>query len=136
MAEDLPAISVALIPLPRFYNDDEYGKRGLVEDWKFEQTAREIAQKFGGGTLFMFPLEESPRGYWWNEGYVEKDVLALLEVDIEDTPENHRWLESYSKDVLLDRFQQKAIYIVFVGPVDRMTVRRREIGLGNDPWAG
>ncbi len=71
--------------------------------------------------------ESPPVGFWWNQGVVETDVLAILEVDLEDTEENRRRLESYAKEVLLSRFQQKAIYIKFVVPVERMLVQTKEV---------
>ena len=33
----------------------------------------------------------------------------------------------YAKDVLLERFQQEAIYIKFVGPIEQMIVIKEEI---------
>jgi hypothetical protein len=57
------------------------------------RTAEEIAQRFGGGTLFFFRHEEL-RGFWWDQGLVDRDTLALLE------------LRTYARDVLLNRFRQ------------------------------
>lgn len=116
----------ALIPLPRFYNPDEQGDRKPVEDEKFVLTAEEIARKFrGGATLFVFRNGEM-RGFWWDRGFVDKDVNALLVVDMPDTTESCAELESYAEDVLLDRFQQKAIYITYVGPVATRLVTIRK----------
>ena len=120
----------ALIPLPLFYNPnpDEQGNRKPVEDEKFVRTGEEIATNplFGGGILYVFRHEEA-RGFWWDKGVVDKDVHALLEVDIPDTEANRAGLESYAKDVLLRRFRQKAIYIKFVGPVQTLLVRDEEV---------
>ena len=81
-------IVTALIPLPLFYNPDELGKRDPIEDELFVRTAEEIAKRFrGGGTLWVF-REGQVRGFWWDRGAIDKDVLALLEVDMEDTPAN------------------------------------------------
>jgi len=69
-----------LLRLPLFYNPDASGRREPVEDAKFLVTAEEIARRFGGGTLFVF-RQDAPRGFWWAEGIVDQDVLALIEVD-------------------------------------------------------
>ncbi len=55
------------------------------------------------------------------------DVLALIEVDVPDTTESREWLRTYARDVLLERFRQKAIYLKFVGPVEHLVVNEEEI---------
>ena len=127
MPERAPPLITVLMRLPLFYNPDERGHREPVEDQKFVQTADEIAQKFGGGTLFVF-REDEPRGFWWDQGIVDRDTLALLEVDVPDTPEARAWLRAYSRDVLRNRFRQKAIYLKFVGPIETLVVTDEEIG--------
>lgn len=126
MAEQCPGIITVLMRLPVFYNPDEGGGRKPVEDEKFVQTAEEIAQKFKGGTLFRF-REEQPRGFWWDRGLVDRDTLALLEVDVPDTPEARAWLRGYARDVLLARFKQTGIYLKFVAPVERLIVTAEEV---------
>ncbi len=85
MPERASRLITVLMRLPLFYNPDARGERKPVEDEKFVQTAEEIAQKFGGGTLFVFGKDE-PRGFWWDQGIVDRDTLGLLEVDVPDTP--------------------------------------------------
>jgi len=97
-----------------------------VEDEKFLDTADELAEQFGGGTLFIF-RHDPPRGFWWDEGVVERDVLALIELDVPDTAEARVWLRDYARDVLRRRFQQKAIYLKFVGPVEHLIVSEEEV---------
>lgn len=46
----------------------------------------------------------------------------MLEVDLVDTPENRSWLTAYARDVLMERFQQKAIYVKLVGPIQTFIV--------------
>lgn len=122
-----PRMVTALIPLPQFYNPDRHGKRKPVAYEKFALTAEEIAQKFrGGATLFVFRNGEM-RGFWWDRGFVDKDVNVLLVVDMPDTTESRAELKSYAKDVLLRRFRQKAIYITFVGPVGTLLVTDEEV---------
>ena len=122
-AETDPArVITVLIVLPLYHNPDEMGVREPVRDEAFLETADEIAKRFeAGGTLRVF-REGNPRGFWWHKGVVERDVLAILEVDLPDTPEIRRELKTYVKDVLLKRFRQKAIYLKFVGPVETLEV--------------
>ncbi len=115
-----------LLRLPLFYNPDAQGSRAPVEDEKFMQTAEEIAQQFGGGTLFVF-RHEDPRGFWWDRGVVDRDTLALLEVDVPDTAEARDWLRGYARGVLLERFRQQAIYLKFIGPIETLLVTDEEV---------
>ena len=59
----------------------------------FLGTADELARRFGGGTLFIF-RHDPPRGFWWDQGVVDRDVLALIEVDVRDTTESREWLRA------------------------------------------
>ncbi len=127
MPKRAPGFITVLMRLPLFYSPDARGERRPVEDEKFLQTADEIAQKFGGGTLFVF-REDQPRGFWWDQGFVDRDTLALLEVDVPDAPETRAWLRTYAWDVLRERFRQKAIYLKFVGPVETLVVTEEKIG--------
>ena len=120
-------VVTALIPLPLFYNPDELGKRDPIEDELFVRTAEEIAERFrGGGTLWVF-REGQVRGFWWDRGAIDKDVLALLEVDMEDTPANRARLKAYAKQVLKARFRQTAIYVKWIGPVETWVVHEEEV---------
>ena len=114
------------VRLPVFYNPDAAGRRAPVEDDKFLDTAEELARRFGGGTLFVF-RHDPPRGFWWDEGIVDRDVLALIEVDVPDTAESREWLRAYARDTLRERFRQKAIYLKFVGPVEHLIVSEEEV---------
>jgi hypothetical protein len=115
-----------LLRLPLYYNPDAAGQREVVEDETFMRTASEIAQRLGGGTLFRFRHDE-PRGFWWDQGLVDRDTLALLELDAPDTAETRDWLRAYARDVLLNRFRQKAIYLKFVRPVEQLIVTDEEV---------
>ena len=57
------------------------------------------------------------------QGFVDEDVLAILEVDITDIEESIAWLRRYTREVLLRRFEQKAIYLKIIGPVETLVVR-------------
>ncbi len=116
----------ALIRLPMEYNADARGDRRRVEDEKFIQTAEEIAARFGGGTLFR--LEKgNPKGFWWGQGVLYDDDLAAVEVDVPDTVESRAWLRDYAKRVLMKRFEQEAIYIKLIGPIEQMIVEKEVI---------
>lgn len=117
-----PAVVTVLIPLPVTYNPSAEGHRDLIDDEEFCQTLEDIAGQFGGGILHRFK-NDPPQGFWWDRGYLHKDVLAVIEVDIPDTAEAREWLQSYAKTVLAQRFRQEAIYLKFVGPVATMEVR-------------
>src|SRR5438128_1431863 len=115
-----------LLRLPVFYNADAEGRRAAIEDDRFLETADELAQQFGGGTLFLF-RHDPPQGFWWDEGIVDRDTLALIEVDVPDTAESREWMRGYARDVLRERFRQKAIYLKFVGPVEHLIVSEEEV---------
>ena len=80
-----------LLRLPVLYNADATGHRASVKDEKFLETADDLVRRFGGGTLFVF-RHDPPRGFWWDQGVVDRDVLALIEVDIPNTTASREWL--------------------------------------------
>lgn len=115
-------VVTVLIPLPLTYNPDSKGQRHEIEEQKFIQTMEDISAQFGGGVLHRFQ-NDPPEGFWYNRGDLYRDVLAFLEVDVPDTTEARAWLQSYAKSVLTTRFQQEAIYLKFIGPVETIVVR-------------
>ncbi len=121
MSSSTPIVTV-LIPLPLTYNPGAKGHRRQIEEQKFVQTMKEIAVQFGGGVMHRFQ-NDPPQGFWYDRGDIYKDVLAFLEIDIPDTADARTWLQSYAKSVLTKRFQQEAIYLKFVGPVQTIVVR-------------
>lgn len=118
---DPGGVVTALVFLPVLYNPGPAGRREPIEDEKFILTCEELAQRFGGVTLHYHP-GGSPRGFWWDRGIVDQDVLAVAELDVAETPENRTELRRYAKEVLLRRFQQRAIYLKWFGPVQTWTV--------------
>jgi hypothetical protein len=108
MSRGPPGWVTVLLRLPVFYNPDAAGHRAPVEDEKFRQRADDLAGRFGGGTLFIF-RHDPPRGFWWDQGIIDRDLLALIEVDVPDTAESRDWLRTYARGVLRERFRQKAI---------------------------
>ena len=85
---------------------------------KYRKTMEEIAKQFGGGFLWRFPRRSRPKGYWWDRGYLHKDDMAVVEVDIPDTERSRLWLKRYAENVLLERFAQVAIYVKVLPDVE------------------
>lgn len=106
----------AFVVLPQRYNADEQGHKQPVEDDKFDRSMAEIAGKFGGGFLWRFG-DQAPRGFWWDQGVLYQDEHTVLEVDIPNDQAAKAWLLEYARTTLGPRFDQKAIYIRFVGPI-------------------
>jgi hypothetical protein len=126
MSDGTTAWITVLLRLPVFYNPDTVGHRAPIENDKFLDTADELARRFDGGTLFIF-RHDPPQGFWWDHGVVDRDVLALIEVDVPDTTESREWLRAYARDVLRERFRQKAIYLKFVGPIEHLIISEEEV---------
>ena len=116
----------ALVLLPIFYNADDEGNLAPVEDDKFLATAEEVAREFGGGALHVF-RDGRVRGFWWDQGVLDRDDLAVLEVDIPDRADKREWLKTYARDVLVKRFRQRAIYLKFIGPVETWVIQAEEM---------
>lgn len=124
-------VVTVLVPLPILYNPDPAGNRRPVEDEKLRMAAEELARRFGGGVLWRFPEGSAPTGFWWNRGILDIDTLAMLEVDVPDTEESRAWLEAYAENVLMERFEQEAIYLKFYGAgaaVTTVTVGKKSGG--------
>lgn len=101
---------VVLVPL--FYNPDRDGIRRPVEDKKIIQTKRDIRRHFCAGS-------SSRIGGWWRDdstGEEFDDELIRFEIDFVPDPQKLNFLKTF-KRTLEKRFQQRAIYIRFAGPV-------------------
>ncbi len=121
-------IVTVLVHLPTLYNPDKTGNRRPIDDERFMLTSEELAQKFGGGTLWRFPQGIAPTGFWWSRGILSTDALAILEVDIPDTREARTWIKKYAQEALIERFEQDAIYLKFYGAdsaAEAMTVTKK-----------
>lgn len=122
----MSGIETALISLPLYRNPDSSGKRRLFEDEKFIQVATEISKRFGGGVLHRYKTE-SPQGWWWDQGVLYRDELAVFEVDIPADEASRNWLRDYARKTLLSLFEQEAIYLRFVGPVKKLLIKKEKI---------
>ena len=116
-----------LLRLPVFYNAHIAGYRAPVENGKFLDTADELARRFGGARSpsSAMTLREGSGG---TRALSTQTCWVLIEVDVPDTTESRDWLRAYARDVLLERFRQKAIYLKSVGPVEHLIVSEEEIG--------
>ncbi|MBI2001042.1 MAG: hypothetical protein HYV46_14395 [candidate division NC10 bacterium] len=99
-----------LMPLPTLSNPDAKGVRKPIERRKFVQTAREISKHFDGGADLQIFRRDKPHGFWWDRGFLSKDVLAYISADLPDSEKTRAWMRDYAKRRLLKRFRQKAIY--------------------------
>lgn len=64
-----------------------------------------------------------PKGFWWDRGLLYKDEDNVIEVDIPNESSAKRWLIRYARETVAPRFEQEAIYIKFVGPIEVHLVR-------------
>jgi hypothetical protein len=48
-------------------------------------------------------------------------------VDVPDTAQSRTWLRAFAKKVLMRRFEQKAIYIKLVGPIEQIIVDEEQV---------
>ncbi|MGH9365980.1 MAG: hypothetical protein ACRD1B_12070 [Thermoanaerobaculia bacterium] len=99
-----------------------------MEDEKFWITAEEVSRELRveGGTIHLY-RDGNVRGIWWDRGIVDRDTHAVIEIDMDDTAHSREALKRYVREVLLERFRQKAIYIKFVVPVDRLVVTEEQV---------
>jgi hypothetical protein len=89
------------ILLPLKYNDGT-----LVESEKFQQTRRELVQRFGALTMEVQPIS----GGWIYGGQEHHDDLIRFIVDTEASASNDAFFAEL-KTVLKDRFRQIDIWI-------------------------
>jgi hypothetical protein len=78
-----------------------------VSPEKLQQTLDDVISQFGALSLYPQPI----RGLWVHEGARYDDELIRIIVDVDDTPENQHFFLGL-KSILLDRFEQIAVYIV------------------------
>jgi hypothetical protein len=83
-----------------------------VSPEKFQQTLDDVISQFGA--LSLYP--QLIRGLWVHEGTRYEDELIRIIVDVDDSPENQHFFLRL-KSILLERFEQIAVYIVSY-PVD------------------
>ncbi|HEY1859920.1 MAG TPA: hypothetical protein VGG61_06180 [Gemmataceae bacterium] len=93
--------------MPRTHNDGR-----PVSPEKFQQTLDEVIAQFGALSLYPQPI----RGLWIHKETRYEDELIPIIIDVDDTPENQHFFLGL-KAILLERFEQIAVYIVSY-PVD------------------
>lgn len=89
------------ILLPLKYNDGT-----PVEPEKFQQTRRELVQRFGALTMEVQPIS----GVWVYGGQEHHDDLIRFIVDTEASPSNDAFFAQL-KAILKERFRQIDIWI-------------------------
>ena len=89
------------ILLPLRYNDGT-----PIEPEKFQETRRELVQRFGALTMEVQPIS----GVWIYGGQEHRDDLIRFVVDIESSASNDAFFAAL-KTVLKDRFRQIDIWI-------------------------
>lgn len=106
------AFRTLVVLIPRFYNPDRQGFRKLIEAGKIEETEREMLDYFFGYQKFLI------EGGYLDAGTGETfyDTLIRFEIDGEFDSEDRAFLNAW-KQILEERFQQRAIYMKLVGPV-------------------
>ena len=115
-----------LLRLPVFDNPDAAGYRASIEDDKFSG--------HGGRTRpplrRRYALHLSPRPaarVLVGSRRCRSRRAGTDRGDVPDTTESRDWLRAYARDVLRERFRQKAIYLKFVGPVEHLIVSEEEV---------
>lgn len=89
------------ILLPLKYNDDT-----AVEPERFQETRRELVERFGALTMDAPPVS----GLWVSGGHEYDDELIRFVVDTEATPDTDEFFRLF-KERLKDRFRQVEIWI-------------------------
>ena len=89
------------ILLPLKYNDGTH-----VEPEKFQETRRELVNRFGALTMDASPLH----GRWMSSATEYTDELIRFVVDTEATPETDAFFRDL-KERLKERFRQLEIWI-------------------------
>ena len=115
----------AVIVLPEYFNPDSTGHRVLIAEKAFFDTANDLTKLFGGATVLRY-RDVDAVGYWHHKGVVERDALRVIDCDIDDTDVCRGKLLQYVDEVVLERFQQTAIYVKFV-PCQAHLLTRRDI---------
>lgn len=89
------------ILLPLKYNDGT-----AVEPERFQETRRELVERFGALTMDAPPVS----GLWVSGGHEYDDELIRFVVDTEATPDTDEFFRLF-KERLKDRFRQVEIWI-------------------------
>lgn len=96
-----------MLQVPKFYNADRRGVRKPIESVKFDLTLEEIKQRFPGHSRLDLD------GWSRDDG---NDMQSRFEIDSLFDLTAQAYLTLW-KTMLEARFQQRKIYITFLGPV-------------------
>jgi hypothetical protein len=104
-----PKISVVVL-IPVFYNPNADGVRKPVEPAKVAETEREIKEHISG---YHFEVDGWYRDEIASEEFLDR--LIRFEIDFVPDRETVEFLTTW-KEILEQRFKQRAIYFKFSGP--------------------
>ncbi len=94
--------------LPKYYND---GKK--IEDKKMRKVTTDIMERFGGYTVNPFAVLPIIDGAWkdkkTHETYLDK--LICIEIFMEDTFDNQKWLISF-KELVRQQLKQEELFVI------------------------
>lgn len=72
--------------LPLKFNDGKRAPRSC-----FGKAGREIAERFGASSFETQTIE----GHWLHGGFMYRDKLVRIFVDVPDSAENRRWMKEF-----------------------------------------
>jgi hypothetical protein len=106
-----PVLCTLTVCIPLYYNPGPDGSRVAIEPEKLRQTEREIRQNFSGYSRSLI-------SGWYRDasGAEFEDDLWRFEIDGSFDADQLRLLKSWKRE-LEGRFDQRAIYFRFSGPV-------------------
>lgn len=93
--------------LPKKYND---GKP--IESKKIREVAEEIRKRFGGYSANPFGILPVMQGIWTsNKGKAYREQVFVIELFVEDTNDNNRWIKAKQED-WRQKFEQEQLFII------------------------
>ena len=96
--------------LPRFYND------GIkIPITKISKITDQVRERFGAYTLRHASLpimqKEIMKGVWTSGKKIYDEQMFMIELFVEDTFKNKRWLKAF-KEIICQELNQKEIFII------------------------
>jgi len=94
--------------LPKQYND---GKE--IEYKKIRKITEEITERFGACSLHPKATLPSIEGIWTSDktNKIYDEPVFMIELFIEDTFDNQKWLESF-KEMTRQRLKQEELFVI------------------------
>lgn len=94
--------------LPKSYNN---GK--MIEIRKIREVTKEIQGKFGAYSLDPFARLPIIQGVWTSDktSKIYSEQMYLVELFVEDTFDNQKWLKSF-KEIVRQKLEQEEIFVI------------------------